>query len=271
MPDGFEMADAYVEVTIDDTSLDRDIAAFEARLRAIRGRAIEVGIDMSELDPQLLAVQNKINTMMSRIRARVEPDLDEEGTRIAIDNLLKRITKTRTKLNIIPDTDEIRRSMALLEARLKAMKGEIDIGFDPSKLQSELAMVRAEFDSIHNKTLDIGIDSGKLYEAFLQIRLQVDQLNKAFELKPRMNTEELKADLAEVRAMIVAVQKDFNIQFKMEGVDRVIGEMQGVNFQLDRLKTSMAEYVAISSLSGVGSGGRRWWLNWVHWIIAGGA
>src|SRR5215831_4681297 len=161
--------------------------------------------------------------------------------------------------------------MALLEARLKAMKGEIDIGFDPSKLQSELAMVRAEFDSIHNKTLDIGIDSGKLYEAFLQIRLQVDQLNKAFELKPRMNTEELKADLAEVRAMIVAVQKDFNIQFKMEGVDRVIGEMQGVNFQLDRLKTSMAEYVAISSLSGVGSGGRRWWLNWVHWIIAGGA
>ena len=267
--EGFKIADAYAEVHIDEDSLNRDLTMLETRLRAIRDRAIKVGIDTGEIDPELLLIQEKINSMVARLH--VEPDIDIDATKATLDRLLRDITRSRTQLNIIPDTNEIRRSMKELEARLKGLRGKVDIGLDAKKIGVELEKIRAQFQQIHDKTISIGLESGKIPDQLMKIRAEIELLSEAYVLKPHLNTEELRRGLTEVRGMIAGVQKDFNIEFKMEGIDRAIAEMQGANFQLDRLKKSMAEYIAISSLSGVGAGNRRWWLNWVHWIIAGGA
>jgi len=267
--EGFKIADAYAEVHIDEDSLNRDLTMLETRLRAIRDRAIKVGIDTSEIDPELLLIQEKINSMVARLH--VEPDIDIDATKATLDRLLRDITRSRTQLNIIPDTAEIRRSMKELEARLRGLRGKVDIGLDAKKIGAELEKIRAEFALIHDKSISIGLETGKIPDQLMKIRAEIELLSEAYVLKPHLNTEELRRGLTEVRGMIAGVQKDFNVEFKMEGIDRAIAEMQGANFQLDRLKKSMAEYIAISSLSGVGAGNRRWWLNWVHWIIAGGA
>jgi acetolactate synthase small subunit len=114
-PTGFKIADAYVDVEVNQADIDAGIAEVMAKLKAMRTKGIDLGFDMTEFNRQYL----EIKAMLATLRAR-SVDID-------------------TSLN----QAELVAAVAEIEAALKALQDEYNIRVDTSGVTEAFAQVIA--------------------------------------------------------------------------------------------------------------------------------
>ncbi|MHB1957083.1 MAG: hypothetical protein ACYCOU_25485, partial [Sulfobacillus sp.] len=197
MPEGFRIANAYVDVEIDQKALDSGIAQVQAKLEAIRDRAISVGVDQKALDAAIAEIQMK----MADIRTR--------------------------SLTVGINQAELDQQLAEMLAKIRAISAQFNVHVDLEGLPEAVLGTDALFTSLH------------------AAQAEAEAMNRSFDVTiAEIAAIGINAGLA--RAQIAAAH---------EAAAGVAGELRGVNLIL-------------------GAGGGGWqanWLQWVHWIMAGGA
>jgi hypothetical protein len=93
MPDGFKIADGYVDITVNESDLDAAVAGVEAKLAAIKDRAIDIGINQATVDKGIAVIQAKLNALKARIDVGLNPTelaAAVAGIKAMLDNVQSR-------------------------------------------------------------------------------------------------------------------------------------------------------------------------------------
>jgi hypothetical protein len=124
VPEGFKIADGYVDIEIDQTALDSSIAAATAKIDAIKARAVEVGIDQGTVDKGIAVMMAKLNALQARI-----------GVGINSEELIQAVA-------------ELDAVMAFFQKRWN-----VQVEFDPAALAG-FAALEAETDAIKKNLVE---------------------------------------------------------------------------------------------------------------------
>jgi SLT domain-containing protein len=104
MADGFRIASAYVDVTIDEGKLDTAIANVEAKLEAIRDRSVGVDIDQTKLNASLGMVEVKLDALRGRA---LDVGINKAEFDASIAEILAMMKAIQKQFNIQVDLDGI--------------------------------------------------------------------------------------------------------------------------------------------------------------------
>jgi hypothetical protein len=114
---GFKIADAYVDVEVNEDTLDAAIAAAQAKLAAIKDRAVAVGLSKESMTA--LAAQIKaVNGMLANLKGRADISLNASELIAQIAAIQKLMDSIQTKFNIQVDTKDL--SSAFKDVALSA-------------------------------------------------------------------------------------------------------------------------------------------------------
>jgi Transglycosylase SLT domain len=118
---GFKIADAYVEVDIDQATLDAAILETTAKLAAIKDKAIDIGLNVADVDADIV----KIKAMLLELHDRnldVNVELNQADLLFAIAEINAAMIALQDKFNIHIDTSGIAASFAEVTAGAMAAR-----------------------------------------------------------------------------------------------------------------------------------------------------
>jgi Transglycosylase SLT domain len=119
MPEGFKVADAYVEVDVDQDELDEAIAEVEAKLQAIKDRAVTVGIeDIAGLTAEIETIQ----AMLDELQGRADISVNTAELLAQVAEIKAALDALQGRYNIRVDTSDVLGSLAALFAETTALR-----------------------------------------------------------------------------------------------------------------------------------------------------
>jgi hypothetical protein len=107
--DGFRIASAYVDVSIDQPGLDSGIAEVEAKLQAIKDRAVGVNINQPALDADIAKVQAKLQAIKNRA---IGVGINQAELDVAVAEIDAMMSAIQNRFNIRVDLEGVATALA---------------------------------------------------------------------------------------------------------------------------------------------------------------
>lgn len=126
---GFKIADAYVEVDIDQATLDAAILETTAKLAAIKDKSIEIGLDQSKVNA---AIQN-IKAMLLELHDRVvnvNVEVNQADLLFAIEEINTAMRAVQDQFNIHVNAEGITEAFAEVVAGATAARTAMTLATD---------------------------------------------------------------------------------------------------------------------------------------------
>jgi hypothetical protein len=123
VPAGFRIADAYVEVDLDPDQLDDAIAEVEAKLQAIKDRAITLDI---EIPPEEIA---EVEALLDSLRGRADLTLNTAELMSEIIAIKDALESLQGDYNVLVDTKSANEALnGLMDSVATVKQGIVDTG-----------------------------------------------------------------------------------------------------------------------------------------------
>jgi hypothetical protein len=144
----------------------------------------------------------------------------------------------------------------------------VEVDIDQANLAKAVAEAKAQLNTITDKAITLDIDKRRWGPTVRAINKDLADIQKRA-ASGLFNQRELDQAVARVKARFTDLQQRINIH--VDTSEAMMG-LKGINMELTEAKKNAAEFRLLGAgLGGLGTGGQRWWMNWAHWIIAGGA
>jgi acetolactate synthase small subunit len=108
---GFKIADAYVEVDIDQDDLDAAIAEVQAKMQAIKDKSINIGVDQKRIAGQILYINKELDALRDRA-VNVDIELNQAELVAAVEEINSLLKMLQDEYNIRVDTSGVDRAFA---------------------------------------------------------------------------------------------------------------------------------------------------------------
>jgi hypothetical protein len=249
MATGFKIADAYVDVEVDEDALDAGIADVEAKLAAIPDKIIKAGLDAGTIPAQVAEIMAELKGLAADIPANLN-----EGV--------------------------IDAQIASLKAKFDALAFDIPAGIDEGALDVELADILAKITALRELFVDIPVNldlDGLTLSAAKAVAL-LRGLPNNVEVTFETDDAPLVVGIAKAKALLSAMPGTQEVVIRVDDGALIIAgaemaafvaEVETLNAALDatlsREKGPIASAIAGWTLFGQSG------LTALHWIVAGTA
>jgi Transglycosylase SLT domain len=246
---GFKIADAYVDVSVDEDALDAGIADVEAKLAAIPDKMVGLGLDAGGIPAQVAEI-------MAALRA------------LAAD----------IPLNL--NQSVIDAQIADIKAKFDAMAFDIPANIDEGALDIELADILAKIQALRELFVDIPVelDMESLTLSAAKAIALLRSLPSNIDITFETDDGPLVLGIAKAKALLAAMPGTMSIEIKVDDGSIVIAGAEiaafaasvdalyeAMDMNLQRTKGPLA-----AAISGTGLLGQSW-LTTAHWIVLGTA
>lgn len=239
-----------LDVGLDDTGVDADLARLRARMETLSNKRIGVDVDVAAADAEIADIEERLRRL-GAAHPNVAVRADTAQARAALREIreeIDRVSANPARIRVETDGTFGQRLRAAVQQAQSSLPN-INIGADTSPAQAELASLRARLATLSDARIGIDIDAAAARAQVTDIQARLARLSSSSaDIDVRVDAGAAAAQLAAVQGMVNALDRD-DVRIRVD----TSGAMSAI-FQLTVAIGGLAAVPAIPVLAaGIGA------------------
>ncbi|MEV7466103.1 hypothetical protein AB0O20_06260 [Streptomyces kronopolitis] len=196
-----------LDVGIDDTGVDAELARLRARMETLAGKRIGVDVDVAAADAEIADIEERLRRL-GAAHPNIAVRADTGAARAQLEEVraeIARLSADPTQIRLETDGTFGARMRAAVQAAQSSLPN-INVGADTSQAEAELASLRGRLTALADQRVGIDIDAAAATAQITDIQARLARLSASdADVNVRVDAAAAEAQLAAVGAMVSAL------------------------------------------------------------------